>query len=452
MRRGLSLFQQALFLSLATLVAAEIVALAAALWIAPPKFESYAVEDVVAGLRGEPPLHHYDHALRRYAASAPPGRPLNNWGARRVAENVASELQLSPQQVEVTAPRPSAEWLNLLFAERPPPRTHFLRPAHSPGQPPVPTLMGRFSVSIMRPDGRWWVVEPVRSLGLDPWQLHVLTIFALAAIAATPLAWVFSRRLASPIAALGEAARRMGETLETPPVTVSGSTEVAAAAQAFNEMAARLKRSVSERTSMIGAIAHDLRTPLTRLRFRVDAAPDHLREKMNADIDQMEAMISSVLAFVNSEVGSPEFKPTDLASLVEAVVDEAAETGANAIWESSPWLVVNGDAMALRRLVANLIDNGLKYGHRVRARVYRVGGDAIAEIDDDGPGIPAEETERMFQPFVRRETSRNRETGGVGMGLAIARALARRHGGTLDLVNRPGGGLRARLTLPAAAV
>lgn len=202
---------------------------------------------------------------------------------------------------------------------------------------------------------------------------------------------------------------------------------------------------------MIGAIAHDLRTPLTRLRFRVDGVPESLRQKMNADLDQMEAMISSVLAFVHSEVNTAVFTPTDLASLVETVVEEAAETGAEVVWEPSPWLVVNGDAMGLKRLIANLVDNGLKYGQRVRARVYSEGQRAVAEIDDEGPGISTEQMERLFQPFVRLEGSRNRETGGVGMGLTIARTLARKHGGDLVLMNLPGRGLRARLTLPTAA-
>lgn len=199
---------------------------------------------------------------------------------------------------------------------------------------------------------------------------------------------------------------------------------------------------------MIGAIAHDLRTPLTRLRFRIEATPDDVRVKLAADIDQMEAMISAALAFVRDTTRPAERTKLELASLLESVMDEAAETGGQATVEHAEKIVIEGDPIALKRLVVNLVENALKYGHAARGRVFADGGMAIIEIDDDGPGIPTSELERVFEPFFRGEPSRNRETGGIGLGLAVVRSLARAHGGDVTLVNRPEGGLRACVRLP----
>jgi signal transduction histidine kinase len=199
---------------------------------------------------------------------------------------------------------------------------------------------------------------------------------------------------------------------------------------------------------MIGAIAHDLRTPLTRLRFRIEAIPDPLRSKLEADVDQMEAMVASTLSFVRDAATPRDRRKLEVASLVETVMDEAALTGADAAVERADRVVVDGDPLALKRLVANLVDNALKYGASAHARVFTDGDMAVIEVDDDGPGMPEAEIERVFEPFRRLESSRSRETGGIGLGLAVVRAVARSHGGDVVLRNRPHGGLSARVTLP----
>jgi len=266
----------------------------------------------------------------------------------------------------------------------------------------------------------------------------------------TPLAWWFARRLAAPIKAFAEAAERLGRDPDAPPLSVGGSAEVGVAASAFNEMQRRLKRYVQYRTAMMAAIAHDLRTPLTRLRFRIESAPDELKAKVAHDLDEMEAMISSTLAFVKDANRAGERTKLELSSLVESVMDEAAETGADASVERAERAVIDGDPVSLKRLVVNLVDNALKYGLRARGRVFAEGGVAVLEIDDDGPGLAEAEIERAFEPFHRIENSRSRETGGIGLGLAVAREIARGHGGDVVLQNRPGGGLRARVSVPLA--
>ncbi|MBA3811383.1 MAG: two-component sensor histidine kinase, partial [Caulobacteraceae bacterium] len=244
--------------------------------------------------------------------------------------------------------------------------------------------------------------------------------------------------------------QRLGRDPGAPPLDIRGPAEVAAAVSAFNEMQERLRRYVEYRTTMIGAIAHDLRTPLTRLRFRIEAVPEDLRGKLAADIDQMEAMVAATLDFVRHAARPRKRQRLELASLVETVMDEATETGADAVVERADRAVIDGDPLALKRLVVNLVDNAVKFGSLARGRVFAQDGMAIVEIDDDGPGIAPEEVERAFEPFHRLEASRSRDTGGIGLGLAVVRAIARGHGGDVVLGALPGGGLRARVSLPLA--
>lgn len=215
-----------------------------------------------------------------------------------------------------------------------------------------------------------------------------------------------------------------------------------------NYMMGEVERLMAEVKTSSDTIAHDLRTPLTRLRFRIESLPDDQKAKMSADIDQMEEMISAALTFVRDASRPGERTPLELSSLLESLCDEMAETGASTEVESGEKVVLEGDPMALRRLFSNLLENAVKFGGRARARVFRDASNAFVEIEDDGPGIPPSDREKVFEPFYRREPSRSRQTGGIGLGLAVVRSIARGHGGDVDLVNRAGGGLTARVQLP----
>jgi signal transduction histidine kinase len=199
---------------------------------------------------------------------------------------------------------------------------------------------------------------------------------------------------------------------------------------------------------MVAAIAHDLRTPLTRLRFRAEAAPDEVRDKMAADIEQMDGMVRSALAFVRGETLSAEHVRLDLTSLVASVVDDLAEMGADVAFETATPVVVSGDPLALKRLVTNLTDNAVKFGGRARLSLELAGATATLLVEDDGPGLPNSELDRVFEPFYRPDPSRSSDAGGVGLGLSVARSIARAHGGEITLANRPEGGLRAIVRLP----
>ena len=304
-------------------------------------------------------------------------------------------------------------------------------------------------VAIPLADGPWLVFAtalPDESPMLS-WQfLASMATMVLVTIAAT--IWAV-RSMTTPLAALSAAAERFGTDLAAPPMAETGSTEVRRAARTFNTMQARLRELIENRTRMLAAISHDLRTPLTLLRLRSETVPDVAeRDKMQATIAEMDAMIGTTLAFARDEATTAPRRMTDVTALVAALVDDRADAGLAVAFAPAPSLVAEVRPDALKRAIANLIDNALKYAGAARVAIRADGAALVVTVDDDGPGIPEADLERVFQPFYRLEDSRSRETGGIGLGLAIALSIAQSHGGTLKLANRSEGGLRATLSLP----
>jgi len=323
-------------------------------------------------------------------------------------------------------------------------------------RPPPPNLnpfrnprkTEHFSVSLRQQDGTWLTVSGRDDLLLDPWQRRALLWFLGTAVVVALLGYGFAKRIAAPIIHFSAAAERLGRDPNAPALELQGPAEIVAAANALNEMQERLRRYVDDRTAMIAAITHDLRTPLTRLRFRLEAAPEPMRAKAVADIEEMEAMVGATLEFVRDATRPGARHRLELRSLLESIADNMADTGHDVIVEPGTGVIVVGDPVALRRLFANLLDNAVRYGDRARVSIAVSDGEAIVSIDDDGPGMPGAELEQAFEPFYRSERSRNRETGGVGLGLAVVRSIAHLHGGQVDLTNLPAGGLRATTRLP----
>ncbi len=215
-------------------------------------------------------------------------------------------------------------------------------------------------------------------------------------------------------------------------------------------MQRRIANAVEERTRLIAAVAHDLRTPLTRLRFRAEYAPPDHRDRIISDIERMDAMIGGVLAFARGEAGLNRHR-LDFSMLVQSMADDFAATGADVTVVQSAPVEVIADALALRRLVSNLIDNAVKYGSGARCSVSREGKSALLLVEDDGPGMKEDALERMFTPFERGDAARDPSTGGMGLGLALARGIARAHAGDVYLSRPSGRGLHAHVRLPAAA-
>ena len=280
--------------------------------------------------------------------------------------------------------------------------------------------------------------------------------FLVMTITAAGLTLWAVRRLTLPVRTLAEAADRLGRDVNAPPLPEQGPSEVATAAHAFNTMAERIRRFVGDRTQMLAAIGHDLRTPITRLRLRAEFMDDdEQRRKMLADLDEMEAMVAATLAFARDDAAAEPTVPLDLAALCRTVLDEASdarpEAVANIAYAGPPRLTVLARPVAMKRAIANLVGNALAYGGAARLTLTAPGAGRPLRlvVEDDGPGVPPEALEAVFQPFRRLENSRNRETGGTGLGLPIARNILRAHGGDVVLRNRAGGGLQALVTLPA---
>jgi signal transduction histidine kinase len=308
-------------------------------------------------------------------------------------------------------------------------------------------LFGDFTVSIRHPDGSWRRIEPVERF-LNPWRMRFVLWFVLAAIAIAPLAWGVSRRIAKPIALFAAAADRLGRDPRAEPMTLSGPSEIAEAAAAFNVMQERLNRYVEDRTTLIAAVAHDLRTPLMRLSLRLEKAPDAIRLAGEEDIREMSDRIGAAMAFVREMTRHVRRQRLDLRSLAESVASDAADAGGDVTLHPGPAIGMEGDAPSLKALLTNLVSNAVNYAGSAEVTLRAGRGVAIIEVADRGPGMIPADLARAFEPFFRAERSRNRDTGGTGLGLASVRAVARAHGGDATIENRDGGGLLARVTLP----
>ena len=312
---------------------------------------------------------------------------------------------------------------------------------------------GGFSASLRLPDQGWMNVtaRPPRPV---PWSSPTfLVALAVMTAAVAALSFWAVQRLTAPLRELAQAADRLGRDVNAPPLPTEGPREVAQAAAAFNTMAERIRRFVSDRTTMLAALSHDLRTPITRLRLRAEFIEDQvLREKLLADLAEMEAMVSATLALAREDAARERVSVIDLAALARTVADEANDLAgrevATVAAPSSLPLAVR--PLALKRALGNLVQNAVAYAGTCTIRLVPPDrGMVRLLVEDDGPGIPEAEIERLMQPFQRGEPSRSRETGGAGLGLAIARSVARAHGGELVLENRSPRGLRASLSLPA---
>ena len=263
------------------------------------------------------------------------------------------------------------------------------------------------------------------------------------------LAYVIARMATRPLKQLAQAATELGGDINRPPLAERGPAEVRDAAAAFNAMQARIRRYVAERTEMLAAIAHDLQTPLTRLRLRLEKVTDtELRDKLVDDLASMQIMVREGLDLATSIDAVGLMQRVDVDSLLSSVCADAVDAGHDVTLVGQTRVSIPAIPGALQRCLTNLIDNAVKYGGYARVPAGCEAGKVVIRVADGGPGIPEAQMERVFDPFYRLETSRSRETGGSGLGLTIARNIAHKHGGTLTLRNKPGGGLECVLVLP----
>ena len=276
----------------------------------------------------------------------------------------------------------------------------------------------------------------------------VLLVLGLGVVALA--IWV-ARRVTAPLGRFATAASQLGANIDAPPLTESGPTEIAQAARAFNTMRRRIRRYVEDRLHMLTAISHDLRTPITRLRLRAEfVADDEQRAKMLGDLDEMETMIAETISFARMETLREPSETVDISGLLHEIGADFA-SDAVTIGEAAP-AVMLCRRVAIKRALTNLIANAIAYGGhaaiRLDAELDAGSGQIFVTIEDDGPGLPESELEAVFTPFYRVDRSRSRESGGTGLGLAVARTVVRGLGGDITLSNRPEGGLRQIVSLP----
>ena len=261
----------------------------------------------------------------------------------------------------------------------------------------------------------------------------------------------FARRIARPVQRLSQAAERIGLGEPVPPLAVEGPGELQETTLAFNAMQSRITRFVQDRMHLLAAVSHDLRTPITALRLRAEMVEDPaVRAAMLRTLDEMAEMVEATLGFAREESQQEPTRMLELVALIEAIADERQSLGHAVTAHSSVHrLPYRCRPASLRRALNNLVDNAVRYAGNATIRLETTDSSVVIVVEDDGPGIPENMLEEVFEPFTRLETSRSSETGGVGLGLAIVRSCVGAHGGEVKLSNRPEGGLRAMVTLPA---
>jgi two-component system OmpR family sensor kinase len=464
------------------LIAAQVVTLVLTLLLPPAPPQQHSLVNIADALRGKVGAPDWGRPLIRTAETAPPSLDSPGWVVSPSTTSELAKLLGAPEadvRILFYAPPP------LAGTAPPPPRGPPPGGMNGPGPmggpmggmapppaPPGPVLAGRplaipvipsmfgftrpgsfiegdFVAAVRSPAG-WVTVQPKPEGFPNAWQRRVLLWFLLSFALVAPPAYLMSRRLVVPLQRFADSAAQLGRdpTADLPPLT--GPAEVGRAANAFNLMGLRLRRYVDDRTGMISAITHDLRTPLSRIRFKMERAAPALRASLTRDVEQMEAMISSVLSFMRDGLGDSPRQFADIRSIVECVVDEAGDRA-----ELAAGPPVNGhvDLLGLQRVFENLVSNAIKYGGRARVQMRTEREELIVEVADDGPGVPPEELENVFRPFYRTLQARNSGAPGVGLGLAVSRSILRAHGGDLTLVSTDHGlVISARIPLAGAVL
>ncbi len=311
-------------------------------------------------------------------------------------------------------------------------------------------IAGLFQFGIQGLDGSWILVEPdgmpFYLAQLQPW----ITTLLGAAVFVSLLAVLITRRILRPLDHLAEAARNFGRTRKPVPISPADLVEVEVIGQAMNKMQERIKRFLDERTHMLAAVSHDLRTGLTRLILDAEELPQgQAKDRIIEGMEEMEQLISATLAFAGDDLKSEPVQKIDLAALLISLCDSFSDRNCAASYSGPDHLFATCQPVAIKRALTNLIDNAIKYGGCARVALRQSGGQAAISIADEGPGIPADKTELVFKPFRRLDNSRSRETGGVGLGLTIARDIVQSHGGDIGLSTlAQGRGLEVRIALP----
>ena len=390
-------------------------------------------------------------SLYRVVSLSPPEQRAAALAAAEQVEGISARLELDPPVTDLPFSPPPVQ--RQFRADM------LLVPMPQSQRPTEIAVLGRpageaFVIGFHMGNGSWLNMD-ISVPTPRPWQSgNFLGAFLLMTAVAAGLTLWAVRRMIAPVATLAAAAEALGRDVNAPALAQTGPTELAAAATAFNTMALRIRRFVQDRTFMLTAIGHDLRTPITRLRLRAEFVDDDdLRTRMLSDLDELQAMVSATLAVGRDITADEPATRVDLVALLRTLLDELSDTfpdhAEHLSYVGPDSMPIHARPLALKRAIVNLVQNALNYGGSAQVKLVPSNDGLVTLlVDDDGPGIPEERLEEVFQAFLRLEGSRNRETGGTGLGLTIARNILRAHGGDVVLENRPAGGLRAVVSLP----
>ncbi|RON96439.1 two-component sensor histidine kinase [Pseudomonas fluorescens] len=424
-----------------TIVAAMVASLAlnalfvqvAGIWARPPIERTGLLEQIAATSRV---IEAAPANLRPQLAAAASSAMLHvSWQAQRAGFDLPNDgLRLPASRVPVLQ--------QLLGNDR-------KIEVFSPGDWPNGSPQAHYAAVVQLVDGSWLsFIPPERSWGLE-FGVRIVIVIALGLIATLLVAWVATRQLANPLQRFTRAARRFGTDLRAPPIKLEGPDEIRQAIIAFNTMQAQIQHFIAERTHMLASISHDLRAPLTRMRLRSEFMEDlDHQSKLIRDVEEMQSMINAALAFFREDTHREQTTAFDLSELLQTIVDDYRDQHINVDFDGPAHLVYEGRPLGIKRVIVNLLENALKYAQRPGIALKCDEYSICIEVSDEGPGIPEAALEQVFDPFFRLEASRNRDTGGVGLGLSAARAIVREQGGELTLSNRSGQGLLARVELP----
>jgi signal transduction histidine kinase len=387
------------------------------------------------------PPEQRDEMLEQLRAEHPPRRPHDHphedfmVAQRSFANEVQNQLG-GNFAVAARPPRMGHQRVVMLGGSNP-----------SPTPPPPPDRM--FDLVVTLPDGDRVAFRTFSPRGTPPFPRHFIFELGLLTAMLGIVLYAMTRTITRPLGDLAKAADAVGRGTTIAPLQERGARELKRATRAFNAMQERLNRYLDSRTRVLAAMSHDLRTPITRLRLRVESIEDEaLRTRCVEDLDEMTRMVRGALSIFR---GLNDEEPTvavDIGALLQELQRRYGEVNASVAIEGAAASPIPGKPLALKRCLGNLVDNALQYGEHATISVSESDEQLTIRVLDNGPGIPEAELDRVFEPFYRLESSRNRATGGTGLGLSIARDVAQAHGGSLTLANREGGGLEARLVLP----
>jgi len=298
-------------------------------------------------------------------------------------------------------------------------------------------------------DGNWATFDSQLQPEAWTWPYRALLSGLILLLAVVLLAVIGVRWVTRPLKNFALAATELGKNIDRPPVPETGPQEVVQAARALNGMQARLSRYLHDRTRILAAMSHDLKTPITRMRLRAELLDEEsVRDKFTRDLTELESMVSGTLDFMRGLETSEPLQPIDMNALLESIQDDAQELGQSGEVTGNVIRPYLGRPTAMKRCLSNLLENAIKYGGAAQVRVIQLPASLHIVVSDEGPGVPEHELERLFDPFYRLESSRNRDHGGTGLGLTIARGIAEQHGGSLVLKNGMKSGLECHLNLP----